>query len=239
MEENVRFFRGWRFNRAIGLIEGLYELDPMRVPREHCRLVEDDEGRLVRLEEYRGDGDLPAIKVFGYSPEDPRILEALDYNPDGSLRLIHRYIYDLDGPMVDRVELDGSGTPRGHVVSSWENGLETSETAYDPAENVVAKHCYEYDGAGNIIRETVYRGDGSLQGKRELDYDERGNVVEKRWYSPDGSLQTRYVHTFDEQDLLATSVLYGGDGAERGRMQFAYDEVGNPLSAEPATSETP
>lgn len=230
MDEQMRLFRAWRFNRATGRIEGLHEIDPECVPYKHCRLIESPEGQLLRIEEYRGDGELPAIKVFGYEEGDGRIKEALDYNPDGSLRLIHRYVYDGDGPMCDRIELDGEGAPRGHVVSTWEGSVEVAETAYSPQETIVTRHEYGYDAAGNVTVERIYNGDGALQGTREIDYDERANVLEKRWHNAEGVLQTRYTHTYDDDDLLLTTVLYGGDEQERGRMAFTYDEVGNPVS---------
>ena len=66
MSETVSYFREWRFDRAKGTIEGLHAVDPQRMPFQHCRLVTDEAGRLVRLEEHRQETALPAIKLFGY-----------------------------------------------------------------------------------------------------------------------------------------------------------------------------
>jgi hypothetical protein len=227
MSESTRCFRSWRFNRWTGRIEGIHELSPQCCPHVHCRLVED-QGRLLRLEEYRADRTEPFIKVFGYSGDgDDRILEALDYDPDGSLRLVHQYVYHDGGPMIDRIELAADGSPRGHVTSRWDDGIEVEETAYDTREVIRNRHCYQYDEVGNLVRESVLDRDGRLEGIREMEYDVRGNLVEKRWYSADGTLQSRFVHAFRADDLVALTTLYDGNGAVLGQRRFEYDEVGN------------
>lgn len=214
----TRYYRAWRFNRETGLIEGIHELAADLRPHVHCCLLSDN-GRLVRLEEYRDRSGRPFFKILGYGfGRDPRIMEALDYNPDGTLRMGHKYIYDGDGPMVDRIEFSGEGTPRGHVTSRWENGHEVEETAWDADNQMRNRHVYGYDAAGNLTREQIYEPDGSLQGTRELDYDAAGNVIEKRWYAPDGTLQSRFVHQFSaDNDLLATT-LYDGEGVKLGAL---------------------
>jgi len=233
MSETTACFRAWRFDRTRGGIEGLHPLDDENLPYEHCRLVSDEQGRLIRLEEYKPGSPLPAVKLLGYeSPEAERILEALDYNPDGTLRLIHRYVYDETGRMVDRIELDGEEGPRGHVTSTWdEQGNEVEECAYRPDGRVHARHAYGHDEQGRLTLERIYDGDGQLQGTRELDYDDRDNVTEKRWHGPDGALQTRFVHVYDDASRIVRSELYGADGALRGSQAFAYDACGNPVTS--------
>lgn len=234
MSETIEFFREWRFDRRRGAIEGLHPVDPERMPFQHCRLVTDASGRLVRLEEHRQEYALPAIKLLGYADEEnPRIAEALDYNPEGSLRLIHRYFYDESGRMIRRDELNGEEQPRGHVASTWdEAGNEVEECAYLPNGQVHSRHCYEYDDAGNLVREKIFDGKGAHEGTREMDYDDRGNVVEKRWFTPDGTLQSRFVHSFDADSRVIRSELHGGDGECRAAQDFAYDDFGNPIDPE-------
>ena len=235
MGEVVSCYRAWRFVRQNGSLEGLFPLDPEALPWEHCRLVHDDEnGLLIRLEEYRPGLPTPEVKVFGYnSPEDPVIREAVDYNPDGSIRLIHRYDYDEAGRMMDREELDGQGNTRGHVESSWDEDKEIEERVYTAEETLRSTHRYGYDEAGNVISEEILGPDGSPQGRREMAYDARGNVTGKSWFGPDGVLRTRYVHTYDDQDRIVRSQLYGPEGELRGEQAFAWDEVGNPTFGTP------
>lgn len=232
MSEVVSCYRAWRFNRRIGNVEGLHPLDAERLPYEHCRLIHDERGRLQRLEEYRPEFGAPAIKLFGYdSPESDHIAEALDYNPDRSLRTIHRYEYDAQGRMADRVELDGHERPRGHVTSIWdENGHEVEECVYRADGAVRARHCYECDARGFLTVERIYDGEGNLQGRREIDYDDQENVLEKRWHTPDGILQSRYVHVYDGQSRAVRTQLFDGDGTLKGTLEFAYDECGNPAA---------
>ncbi|MBI3926458.1 MAG: hypothetical protein HY319_13035 [Armatimonadetes bacterium] len=233
MSQTIAYFRGWRFNRQSGGIEGLWPLDPEQLPFEHCRLVYDEQGRLACIEEHGRDRPLPAVKVLGYASQDSsRIVEALDYNPDGSLRLIHRYVYDEEGRMCDRVELDGEGKPRGHVASVWADGAEAEERVYSHREELTWVHQYEYDGQGRVIRERILAGGETLDGVREMDYDPAGNVIEKRWLDPAGELQSRFMHSYDDRGLILTSTLMGSDGEVRGRKTFEYDEAGN------VTSET-
>lgn len=104
------YFREWRFDRSVGQIIGLDPLDPARLPAEYWRFVDNSQGHLERIEEHRPELSQPAIKLLTW--EEGRIVEALDYNPDGGLRLIHQYIYNAEGYMVDRLELDGEERSR-------------------------------------------------------------------------------------------------------------------------------
>ncbi len=232
MSEHEAYFRAWRFDRARGCIVGVRPLDPDRLPRDHVRFVEDEQGRLLRLEEHHPDLELPAVKVLGYATEDGgAIVEALDYRPDGTLRLIHRYEYDALGRMSRRVELDGEGGGRGCVTSAWDGaGHEIEEAAYADDGSLRARHRYENDEQGRIVREQVFDAADHLQGTREIDYDAAGNVAEKRWFSAAGRLESRFVHTYDDGGNLTASSLYDGDGALRNQSVFTYDEVGNLIS---------
>lgn len=229
--ETVSCFRAWRFNRSTGNVEGTHPLDRERLPLEHCRLIYNEAGRLLRLEDYRAEYVAPAVKLFGYnSPESDHIAEALDYNPDGTLRTIHRYEYDSVGRMIDRVELDGNERLRGHVTSSWdENRHEIEECVYRADGAVRSRHCYQHDERGFLTVEHIYDGEGNLEGWREIGYDDRENVLEKRWYTPDGALQSQFMHAYDGQSRVVRSQLFDGDGTLKGTMEFSYDEWGNPV----------
>lgn len=204
------YFREWRFDRSVGQIIGLDPLDPARLPAEYWRFVDNPQGQLVRIEEHRAELSQPAIKLLTW--EEGRIVEALDYNPDGGLRLIHQYIYNAQGYMVDRLELDGEERSRGHVVSVWdENGLEVAEMAYDPNQRLQSKHTYEYDEQGRLCRARYYDNSERLTGWRQLAYDGDDRVVEKRWYGPDGKLRSRYCQEFDGDGQVSQARLYNAE----------------------------
>lgn len=226
------YFRAWRFDRRTGTIEGLWPLDPLRLPVEHCRFVPDEGGRLGRLEQYKVGEAAPAVKVFGYDPEAPgRIAEAVDFDPDGSPRLIHRYHYAPDqGWMTSREEFDGEGNHRGWVESVWDpEGREVEERVFTAGGEVRNVHRYSHDARGRVVREEIFGPNQVPEGHRELAYDDRDNVLEKRWHDATGQLRTRYVHEYDEADRVVATHLYGGDGQLRQSARFLYDEVGNPM----------
>lgn len=230
------YFRAWRFDRRTGTLEGLWPLDPLALPVEHCRFVPDEDGRLGRLELYKIAEANPAVKIFGYDPEAPdRIAEALDYDPDGSPRLIHRYHYDDEaGWMTLREEFDGQGTPRGWVESVWTpEGLEVEERIFTSEGAVRNVHRYSHDERGRVIREEILGPDLLPEGTREIAYDDRDNVVGKGWRDASGTLRTRYEHDYDEADRVVATRLFGGDGQLRQATRFLYDEVGNPMGEAP------
>lgn len=207
----AEYFREWRFDRAIGQIVGMDSLDPHQLPRDYWRFVKNAQGQLDRLEEHRADLPRPAIKLLSY--EGDRIAEALDYNPDGGLRLIHQYCYDANGRMVDRLEFDCDEVSRGHVVSEWsEAGLETAESAYDADQRLRSKHTYQYDERGRLTRARYFDSRQQLSGWRELAYDELDRVISKAWYGPDGQLRSRYCQEYGGDGQLCQARLYNGQG---------------------------
>lgn len=221
MTDSVRFFREWAFDRSKGEIRGLGALDARHLPARHCRLVVDADrsGLLMRLEEHRPGQELPAIKVLGYGPEPSRqIAEALDYNPDGSLRTIHKYLYDEQGRLIDRHEFDGQGQPRGRVESHWdEQGREAAEVVFTAQGECREIHRYAYDAQGRRSEEREFDGQDTLRGVRQLRYDEAGRVSEKLWLAPEGQLQSRFVHEY-EGDILVAVRLYDAQGVLLGRQ---------------------
>ncbi|MBS2038920.1 hypothetical protein JST97_28315 [bacterium] len=214
------FFREWRFDRALGQIYGFDPLDPARLPAEYWRLVDNSRGQLERIEEHRPELSRPAIKLLSW--EDGRIVEALDYNPDGSLRLIHQYIYGADGHMVDRLEFDGEENSRGHVVSVWDqNGLEVAEIAYDPNQRLQSKSTYQYDELGRVCLARYYDAHEKLNGWRQLFYDGNDRVIEKHWYGPDGKLRSRYCQEFTPDGQVSQARLYNGQNELLSERSFA------------------
>ena len=205
------YYREWRFDRAVGKIVGIDPLDPAHLPGEYWRFIDNAQGQLDRLEEHRADLPRPAIKLLSY--EENRIAEALDYNPDGSLRLIHQYLYDANGRLVDRLEFDCGEISRGHVVSIWnEAGLESAEIAYDLNQRMHSKHTYQYDDRGRLIRAHYYDAQDQLSGWRELGYDQWDWVISKAWFGPDGQLRSRYCQDYAQDGQLCRARLYNGQG---------------------------
>lgn len=211
--ETIRYYRDWRFDRSCGEIRGLGEFDANQLPGDHWRLVEDSQARIIRVEEHRADQECPAMKLLRYeSAESRRIVEALDQNPDGTLRLIHRYCYDEKGRMIDRLELDGQKRSRGHVESVWdEQGREVEEVVYDRIGRLQGRHRYAYDPQGRMVLEQIFAANGTLSGTRRMVYDERGRLTEKLWH--DGHrLRSRFVHAYSDTDEIVRSRLYNGKG---------------------------
>lgn len=207
--EALQFFQDWKFDRSAGKIVGLTPLDPDRLPEGYWCLVLDEWGRASELEEHRPDLAEPAVKVFHYDGEGAGpIRKALDFNPDGSLRLIHQYFYDQRGRMVDRRELDGKKQPRGHVESLWDDhDREVQEVVYDRRGCLQARHYYAYDDQKRLIEEKIFAGDGSLRGTRKLLYNSLGQLCEKQWYNSQGQLRSRFLHHYDESGQLVQSQL--------------------------------
>lgn len=212
--ETVHLYRNWLFDRGSGVIVGIQALDQGALPAEHWRLIKDPRGRVVRIEEHRADLDTPAVKQLHYESEQSRqVVEARDYNPDGSLRLVHRYLYDPTGRVIDRLEFDGQMQSRGHVVSVWdEHGREVEEVVYDNFGRLQGRHQYGYDARGCLVLEKIFSPNGTLEGIRTLAYDQSERVIEKCWHDSQGQLKSRYCHEYSPDDQICRTRLFNKEG---------------------------
>ena len=57
---------------------------------------------------------------------------------------------------------------------------------------------YEYDGAGNKIRDTRFKDDGSLDHWRESEYDLSGNEIKHVMYNENGIVTGWTEHEYDD-----------------------------------------
>ena len=101
------------------------------------------------------------------------------------------------------------------------------QTVYDQEGTVILqyKYMYEYDEAGNQVRETHF-DDNKRIGYREQSYDEFGNCVEMRYYDASGTINGFTQYEYNAAGNITKSEYYSGDELSIAEV-YEYDEFGN------------
>lgn len=168
----------------------------------------NEDGSMSHEYEYNDAGNL--IKDISY---DPGEIIALQYEYEyDDLRYITKesaYLYgDLWFSEEYEVEYDASGKP---IKSS---------TSFPRGGGIT----YEYDYAGNRIKETHFNSDGSINS--ECEYDAFGNEIKKlSWL--DGDFWYWYEYGYDDLGNQIKDISYNEDGSILSGWEREYDAFGN------------
>ncbi|MEM9102991.1 MAG: FG-GAP-like repeat-containing protein, partial [Pseudomonadota bacterium] len=164
-----------------------------------------------------------------------RVFEKI-IDPDG-LALKTQYIYDANGRVIKEINAEGIITEFEYNHLGYQtkivvdaNGLkETTTLDYDAAGNVTARYefiddaktrttQYQYDGRGNLIRETLLTEEGVQT--TEYEYDSRNNL-----HSVTNALGHQSFSFYDELNRKVFDIDASG-----AVMSYGYDAKGNLVS---------
>lgn len=109
-----------------------------------------------------------------------------------------------------------------------------SESADGPEEfahvyEISGSYEYEYDSAGNQIKEIYYNAAGKVVYRYECEYDDAGNLTEEILYDEDGNTVGWYEIEYDDAGNPTKEIF--GHAAEDNLVfywyEYAYDTAGN------------
>ena len=157
----------------------------------------DAAGNQARKISYDGDG----TTVEGYT--------VYEYDADGNK--VRETRYDADGTLDDMPLMtsgDGRSITRGRMEYEYASGRLMRENIYgtDGTESMLVHYfTYEYDAAGNPVREDYYRaydfygdlGDGSLLNYTTIEYDAEGDILRSDSHSRDGTVFYSEEYVYD------------------------------------------
>lgn len=94
---------------------------------------------------------------------------------------------------------------------------------------------YEYDDAGNLLRQVRYRtysaSEDKIEYRYEYGYDELGRKISEMYYSydivGDGFNCWKYAYEYDNDGNLIKKAEVRDDGSFRIWLEYSYDAVGN------------
>ena len=186
----------------------------------------DEEGNRIRCTKYNEDGNVTQWYAYEYDEKGNMTAETFTVE---YMDVWETHIYKEDGELLVLLQ-DGEDRP-GNGAEAWTYKWEYE---YNEHDNVVSKlyetpegeqklttYEYEYDAAGNIVKETSYLADPDDEEDKELNewteygYDKNNRMTENVTYNSKGEVQqsTTVEYTYDAEGNMTTTTRFGEDGA--------------------------
>lgn len=186
----------------------------------------DEEGNRIRCTEYSGDGNVKQWYTYEYDGKGNMTKETFTVE---YMDVWETHIYKEDGELLMLLQ-DGEDRP-GNGAEAWTYKWEYE---YNEHDNVVSKlyetpegehelttYEYEYDAAGNVVKETSYLTDPDDEEDKELTewteygYDKDNRMTENVTYNSKGEVKHRTTveYTYDAEGNMTMTTRSGEDGA--------------------------
>ena len=230
--EDTKLFAGYRYYYSDGGLSGF---------EEHSYEY-DKKGNLVKECVYY-NGYLTSYSVIEYSDgcavissysNHDKLQSVRELFEDGSLK--SELLYGYSDEPESYTEYDESGLKvfkesykyDYHVDYEYDgSGNLIKETETDHEEGCVKIYETEYDADGTMIRRTVTYPDGSSVVDRETEIVTEGNVRTLLERSSNGELRYKTVEEYDADGNLLKSVIYNAeDDSILSSNEYKYDEDG-------------
>ncbi len=177
--------------------------------------VYDISGNLSEWGEYFCDGDW--------------LYEEIHYNADGTLA--RDIVYDADGNIlqIKSVNRQGEGEIGYYYYSYGMLSRIDYYAVYNNNESNTLKwyKMFDYDNAGNQIRDYSYNNDGSLSSWQEYTYDANGKMTGFSAFYGDGTLNASGRSVYDADENKIESYECDTSGKQVWKEEYTYDVMGN------------
>ena len=158
-----------------------------------------------RLEEAAERLDIPTISYLSFA-ETYTVTYGYDADGNPTGDVLNGFNAELGRNVVTRTYDD-----HGNVIRS-EGRLEQFDLS-EPVTVTISEYRYEYDGSGNITRESVDEdGDGRVERETSYEYDASGNVIRESLYSGDDELYITDYEYDSYGNLVRSSLDLDADG---------------------------
>ena len=223
-------------------------------PSEPYVLVREvqDEDMPQILYDYNERGDLTLVQGF-YDRGDGLVLEWIqEYEneyPDVGGRITvrsrklvedgvealtvwtYKEEFDDQGRLISQIT--SRGNEQGEVLYEYDqDGRLIRKSGQDLEEpGTELPETYEYDAAGNLIKQIVWNEDGTMEGWREFTYDEEGRETQQKNFRPDGTLDQEmslftWEYEYDAQGRIIDEKEIAPSGGTVAHNTYEYDAQG-------------
>lgn len=223
-------------------------------PSEPYVLVREvhDENMPQILYEYNERGDLTLVQEF-YDRGEGLVLEYIqeyenEYSDGGgrvtvrSRKLMkdgvafltawtYKEEFDDQGRMIRRIT-SREGVQEEVLYEYDQDGRLIRKSGQDlEAPGTELPETYEYDSAGNQIKQIVWNEDGTMEGWREFTYDEEGRETQQKNFRPDGTLDLEmslftWEYEYDAQGHIIDEKEIAPSGGTVAHNTYEYDAQG-------------
>lgn len=160
-------------------------------------------------------------------------LKETEYNADGSVKQLTKYIYNESGNMLKQTSYIADGSRESSIEYEFdEDGVSTKSVIYDADGNITESTEYAETGFGW----TTYDADGNEISSylSEDEFDNNGNQIKSTYHQTafyDGSLMTYggvTEYEYDDNNRQTKMISYEEDGSTIQHIyEYAYDSAGN------------
>ncbi len=199
----------------------------------------DREGRLKSYESYNSSVDktLSTSQKNDYKLDDKgKVLEYVNYQPDGTLGSRFLYKYDAKGNRTEEIFYSWNGTRTGKLLNTYdEAGQLLTATSYNEDDSISWKITCTYNAKGNKI-EWLQSIAGVLRYRVTYNYDDKNRIVEQETfeYNKPPNMRTTHapepgkiVYTYNDVKKTREVETYNEDGSHKEKRIYLMDERGN------------
>jgi len=176
-------------------------------------------------------------------------VEAITYNPDGSVEHLFKYQYNSEGKVEHELLFEGNGEltqhrsmeylPDGQIAKESIHYLDGSADeliyTYDQSGRLISRRSIDSEGeTGNylvnvyegeqLLSETEYDIAGEIITQRRIVYSEEGKINEEVFVTPEENYHI--VYNYDDDGTASVRRRYNADKRLTERNTFTYDSEG-------------
>ena len=105
--------------------------------------------------------ELTADNSFYRYDSNNEVIEEIDYDSEGKVKMHNTYVYNKNGDKIEEVVYHSDGKIKKKKVFKYNStGDKTDETQYDAAGNLIQKSTYAYNANGDRITEVTVDAKG-------------------------------------------------------------------------------
>ena len=177
--------------------------------------------------------------VYSYNPKG-KIIEASEYNSDGTLDYRQIYKYDKNGNNIRTLTEDGGDYLEGETIAKYNSAgkmIESEER--NPKGRLKEQINIKYNPKGEMVEER-YKMFGNEEKLLRcyvniFNYDPNGNLIEKKEYIiekdsakkleiSEDTLDTKTIYKYDSNDKLIEENKFGAWGTEQSVEKIKYED---------------
>ncbi|MDO9255296.1 MAG: hypothetical protein Q7U54_07280 [Bacteroidales bacterium] len=176
-------------------------------------------------------------------------VEAITYNPDGTVEHRYQYKYNSEGKLEDEILIESDDevaehrsmeyNEKGQLVKEYIHYLDGTADSllytYDEEGRLISRRSVDSDGeTGNylvnvyegshVVSESEYDIAGEIITQRKIIYDEAGNITEEVFRTPEANYSILY--SYDEKGVASVRRRYNEEKHLMERNTFTYDFEG-------------
>ncbi|MEM8907401.1 MAG: hypothetical protein AAGD05_06095 [Bacteroidota bacterium] len=189
--------------------------------------LQDEQGNLLRDEQYNFNGDLEQ-KIERHFDAENRLLEEKHYTSEKEPHQVITHTYHPEGKLANSKVQYQSGA---HSITQYEYDLAAKQetiTTLDEKGQIEEKIVLQFDNEGRVLEETQFGADGVFEQKVTASYTEAGRPLEKTFQQGEEPAYTHYFdYEFDEEGRVNYAEVFDVEEDLIRTDEIDYDEQGN------------